>query len=150
MCLVYWSTVVNLCKTFSRTVYECYSNSNLNNIYLLSSFNVCWWVTHVTQCDVSTLLHLHCFTHFYGKQTDSCTVQLWTLSNEGSSLVHVLYWLWRQFDHQHHNKRCFHKQNRTNFISNVYIVHSFQHWHIQHITHVIKAEKKKEKKVEKK
>ena len=39
------------------------------------------------------------------------------------------------------------EQNRTNFISNVYIVHSFQHLHIQHITHVIKAEKKK--KVEK-
>ena len=37
------------------------------------------------------------------------------------------------------------EQNRTNIISNVYIVHSVQHWHIQHITHVIKAEKKKEK-----
>ena len=91
MCLVYWSTVVNLCKTFSRTVYECYSNSNLNNIYLLSSLNVCWWVTHVTKCDVCTLLHLHCFTHFYGKQTDSCTVQLWTLSNEGSSYRSMYY-----------------------------------------------------------
>ena len=34
------------------------------------------------------------------------------------------------------------EQNRANFISNVYIVHSLKHWHIPHITQVIKAENK--------
>ena len=42
------------------------------------------------------------------------------------------------------------EQNRTNFISNVYIVHSFQHWHIQHYNTRDKGRKEKRKQVEKK
>jgi len=37
------------------------------------------------------------------------------------------------------------EHNRANFISNMYIVHSLKHWHIPHITQVIKAENKEKK-----
>ena len=37
------------------------------------------------------------------------------------------------------------EHNRANFISNMYIVHSLKHWHIRHITQVIKAGKKRRK-----
>jgi len=51
-----------------------------------------------------------------------------------------VYILWDDID-----SHIYRTTDGTHFISNVYIVHSFQHWHIQHITHVIKAETKKKK-----